>query len=323
MPATEPEFARSANLLALEASSERTRHGDLRATWLHAQPHGLFRTQPRTESTRSFASTTGYGEGLVTDDVVFRVPSFLPGTWSPALEDPNQRGRWSDVIRGAMTSVALALEKSTPVASSSACYHVVGNPYPLCEPSQIGAIRALDVAEAIRFGVLSSVAGVVDIQASGAVTLRVTDFESALLDAEPDDKEGEFLRVARDDLQRWLQASRNDLARYVGLSKGTLRNMASGKHRPRPSTLRRFLTLHGLVQGLIRASDETSALAWVRSEGAALLARDFEMFCTTAGHRLFPAPTYIPASRLVWRDTEDQFDHERATERRPPRGEGV
>jgi len=100
-------------------------------------------------------------------------------------------------------------------------------------------VWGLEVAEAIRLGVLSSVANIVDIgQANTHMMLAVHDLEGAFVDAAPDDEEGEFLRGARDDLQRWMRVGRDDLARYVDLSKGTLRNMASGK--PPAAAVRRF-----------------------------------------------------------------------------------
>jgi len=266
-----------------------------------------------------------FGEGTAPDHLAgFRGGSFLAGTWSSALEDPNNRDRSTDIIRGVMTSVAAALETTTPLASSSTEYHVVGNFGELREPGKMYTVWGLEVAEAIRLGVLSSVANIVDIgQANTHMMLAVHDLEGAFVDAAPDDEEGEFLRGARDDLQRWMRVGRDDLARYVDLSKGTLRNMASGKHRPRPSTLRRFLTLHGLIQGLIRATDEASALIWFQTEGVAILQRDFEAFCAAAGQRLFPTRPYVPASRLVWREDEATLDDQRAPEAPLPQGDAV
>ena len=109
------------------------------------------------------------------------------------------------------------------------------------------------------------------------------------------------LHRARLELQNWLDSSVDDLADILGLSPTTLINISKPGWTVRPKTVRKMMSVHGLVRELQRALGVHAALTWTRTIGRRLLADgrllDFEQYVST---HVFPT---APSKRQML----DQF----------------
>ena len=90
---------------------------------------------------------------------------------------------------------------------------------------------------------------------------------------------GERIREEREK-RGWTQG---DLSKHSGTNRDTISGVESGRHRPRPSTLRKIAGAFGLeVRDLFEAADSPKALPdvedYLRSRGAHLSALSTEEF---------------------------------------------
>jgi len=130
-------------------------------------------------------------------------------------------------------------------------------------------------------------------QARALASFKITLWETfaatttpslAYYDALPDAVISPLVTV-RAELQKWLEASLDDLAVMLDLSPTTLVNLAKPGRTVRPKTVRKMVSMHGLLRELQRALGSNAALTWSRTVGRRLLIDgkllDFEQYIST------------------------------------------
>lgn len=139
----------------------------------------------------------------------------------------------------------------------------------------------------------------------------------AVISTSPERAAAQRALIAADDLRRWLSLTAGEVAELGGFARRSLANWQNGRGAYGASS-RYLLSVHALVEGLVRSLGESAALLWLQTpinngRSALDLLRDGEPGLRTVLVRaeplLFRAGT--PASQVVsWDDLSETADDE-------------